>query len=76
MLDQVIQVSINEPDLEFVYVGDDAIDPLQKAQTLKILVSAGIKTRDEAPAELGLGGERTKREQILDGLRRSCYGLI
>jgi len=47
----------NEPDLEFVWVGDDAIDPLQQAQTLNILVSAGIKTREEARAELGLGGE-------------------
>jgi hypothetical protein len=56
-LDQVIQVAMNEPELEFVWVGDDAIDPLQQAQTLNILVSAGIKTRDEARAELGLGGE-------------------
>jgi hypothetical protein len=56
-LDQVIQVAMNEPDLEFVWVGDDAIDPLQQAQTLNILVTAGIKTRDEARAELGLGGE-------------------
>jgi hypothetical protein len=58
-LDQVIQVAMNEPDLEFVWVGDDAIDPLQQAQTLNILVTAGIKTRDEARAELGLGGEGT-----------------
>ena len=56
-LDLVIQVAMNEPDLEFVWVGDDAIDPLQQAQTLNILVSAGIKTREEARAELGLGGE-------------------
>ncbi len=56
-LDRVIQVAMNEPDLEFVWVGDDAIDPLQQAQTLNILVSAGIKTREEARAELGLGGE-------------------
>jgi hypothetical protein len=54
-LDHVIQVAMNEPDLEFAWVGDDAIDPLQQAQTLSILVSAGIKTRDEARAELGLG---------------------
>ena len=57
-LDQVIQVSMGEPDLEFVWVGDDAIDPLQQAQTLNILVSAGIKTREEARAELGLGGRK------------------
>ena len=55
-LDLVIQVCMNEPDLEFVWVGDDAIDPLQQAQTLNILVTAGIKTREEARAELGLGG--------------------
>ena len=46
---------MNEPGLEFVWVGDDAVDPLQQAQTLKILVGAGIKTREEARAELGLG---------------------
>ena len=54
-LDQVIQVCLGEPSLEFVWVGDDAVDPLQQAQTLNILVSAGIKTREEARAELGLG---------------------
>src|SRR5271166_4224848 len=30
-LDQAIQVSMGEPSLEFVWVGDDAIDPLQQA---------------------------------------------
>jgi hypothetical protein len=54
-LDHVIQVGMNEPGLEFVWVGDDAVDPLQQAQTLNILVSAGIKTREEARADLGLG---------------------
>jgi hypothetical protein len=54
-LDHVIQECMNEPGLEFVWVGDDAIDPLEQAQTLNILVSAGIKTREEAPADLGLG---------------------
>jgi hypothetical protein len=49
---------MGERDLEFVWVGDDAIDPLQQAQTLNILVSAGIKTREEARAELGLGGAK------------------
>ena len=46
---------MNEPGLEFVWVGDDAVDPLEQAQTLQILVNAGIKTREEARAELGLG---------------------
>jgi hypothetical protein len=54
-LDRVIQECMSEPALEFVWVGDDAIDPLQQAQTLQILVGAGIKTREEAKAELGLG---------------------
>ena len=45
---------MNEPGLEFVWVGDDAVDPLQQAQTLQILVGAGIKTREEARADLGL----------------------
>jgi len=48
---------MGEPDLEFVWFGDEAVDPLQQAQTLNILVTAGIKTREEARAELGLGGE-------------------
>ena len=55
-LDEVIQVCLGEQNLEFVWVGDDAVDPLLQAQTLEILVSAGIKTREEARAELGLGG--------------------
>jgi phage portal protein BeeE len=53
-LDRVIQTYLGAPDLEFVWVGDDALDPLQQAQTLQILVGAGIKTKDEARAELGL----------------------
>jgi hypothetical protein len=56
-LDHVICVCMNEPGLEFVWVGDDAVDPLEQAQTLQILVSAGIKTREEARADLGLGPE-------------------
>ncbi len=56
-LDHVIQVYLGDPDLEFVWVGDDAIDPLQQAQTLNILVGAGIKTVAEARADLGLAPE-------------------
>jgi hypothetical protein len=56
-LDHVICVCMNEPGLEFVWVGDDAVDPLEQAQTLQILVSAGIKTREEARADLGLAPE-------------------
>ena len=54
MLDRVVQVCLKAPDLEFAWVGDDAVDPLQQAQTIAILVNAGIKTRDEARVELGL----------------------
>jgi Phage portal protein len=53
-LDCVIQDCMAEPGLEFVWVGDDAVDPLEQAQTLQILVGAGIKTREEARADLGL----------------------
>jgi hypothetical protein len=53
-LDHVIHVCMNEPGLEFVWDGDDAIDPLEQAQTLNILVGAGIKTREEARVDLGL----------------------
>jgi hypothetical protein len=56
-LDQVVQVYLKQADLEFVWVGDDAVDPLEQAQTLNILVSAGIKTREEARADLGLAPE-------------------
>ena len=55
---------MGEPNLEFVWVGDDAVDPLQQAQTLQILVSAGIKTREEARAELGLGGDEARRRRL------------
>jgi hypothetical protein len=55
---------LNQPDLEFVWVGDDAVDPLQQAQTLNILVGAGIKTREEARADLGLAPEGGKSEGL------------
>ena len=35
------------------------VDPLQQAQTLSILVGAGIKTKEEARADLGLAPEPT-----------------
>ena len=56
-LDEIVQVHLKQPDLEFIWVGDDAVDPLQQAQTLNILVTAGIKTREEARAGLGLATE-------------------
>jgi hypothetical protein len=57
VLDEIVQVCLKQPDLEFAWVGDDAVDPLQQAQTLSLLVGAGIKTREEARAELGLAPE-------------------
>jgi len=59
VLDTIVQVSLNQPALEFAWVGDDAVDPLQQAQTLSLLVGAGIKTREEARADLGLTREES-----------------
>ena len=60
-LDCVIQECMNEPGFEFVWVDDDAVDPLEQAQTLQILVGAGIKTREEARADLGLAPAAGRR---------------
>ena len=57
-LDRVVQACLKQPDLEFAWVGDDAVDSLQQAQTIAILVNAGVKTRDEARADLGLAGAK------------------
>jgi hypothetical protein len=53
-LDRVIGDCFGDPDLEFCWVGDDAVDPLQQAQTIATLVGAGVKTVAEARVELGL----------------------
>ncbi len=58
-LDHVIRECMNEPGLEFVWVGDDAIDPLEQAQTLQILVGAGIKARRHGVLT---GGKRSLRK--------------
>ncbi len=42
-LDHVIHECMNEPGLEFVWVGDDAIDPLEQAQTLKFWSPPGSR---------------------------------
>ena len=77
-LDHVIQECMNEPGLEFVLVGDDAVDPLEQAQTLQILVGAGIKTREEARADLGLAptAQRQRRPRPWDGpqMRHPTHG--
>ena len=48
-LDHVICVCMNEPGLEFVWVGDDAVDPLEQAQTVKIFPSRGRHGARHAP---------------------------
>ena len=55
-LDGAIQDCMAEPDLEFVWVGDDAIDPLEQAQTLNILVS---RRDQDARGSAGRPGPRT-----------------
>ena len=55
VMDRLIGGCFAEPDLEFYWVGDDAVDPMEQAQTISILVGAGVKTVAEARAELGLG---------------------
>ena len=69
---------MNEPELEFVWVGDDAIDPLEQAQTLQILVGAGIKTREEARADLGLApaGGQAAGSRATMRRRRDCESSI
>ena len=75
-LDRAVQVCLKEPDLEFAWVGDDGVDPLQQAQTIAILVNAGVKTRDEARVELGLAGAKTvaKYNHNHDELERFTTG--
>jgi hypothetical protein len=51
-LDEIIQTYLAESDLEIAWVGDDAVDPPQQAQTLNILAGAGVKTIAEARAAL------------------------
>ena len=75
-LDHVICVCMNEPSLEFVWVGDDAVDPLEQAQTLKIFTSSGRhgarhapNWASQSPPTPAIPGVRTKREHLLDRLR-------
>ena len=74
-LDHVIQECMAEPGLEFVWVGDDAVDPLEQAQTLNILVAAGIKTREEARADLGLAPAGGKTPVAEDGASKALRKL-
>jgi hypothetical protein len=63
----------DKPALEFVWVGDDAVDPLQQAQTLNILVSAGIKDARGgvgAGADGGQGARQGAGDNAPTGLRK------
>ena len=57
-LDRVIQDCMGEPSLEFVWVGDDAIDPLQQAQTLQILYRPGSRRARRRGRSWGWGRRR------------------
>jgi hypothetical protein len=75
-LDHVICACMNEPSLEFVWVGDDAVDPLEQAQTLETWSARGSRPphrRLNRPLSPAIPRERTKREHFLDRLRRSWH---
>ena len=61
---------MNEPALEFVWVGDDAIDPLEQAQTLNILVAAGHQ--DARGGAGGSGAGADGRRSRAKPHRRCC----
>jgi hypothetical protein len=71
ILDRMINVYMNEPSVEFAFNDEDENDPLEQAQTLQVLVSAGIKNRDEARDDLGLeaipGGDGEEYNVTLGG---------
>ena len=67
-LDRVIQVCMGERGLEFVWVGDDAIDPLQQAQTLQDL---GLGWDQDARGGAGRVGARGRGE---GGAKRRTAG--
>ena len=62
LIDRVIAEDFAAPDLEFAWTEAGGTDMAALAQTNKLLVAAGIKTVNEARAELGLdpipGGDR------------------
>jgi hypothetical protein len=87
-LDDVIQGLLGHSNLEFVWTGDDNIDPLEQAQTDQILTSCGIKSIDEARIERGLdpyGIPPTVSTQVtpllesiqqqLDSMKRAASGV-
>ncbi len=68
-LDHVIQSCMNEPGLELVSGRRQRHRPTGTTQTLNILATAGIKTRDEARDDLGLGPVGAERKS--HGIQRN-----
>jgi hypothetical protein len=54
LVDGVILGEFAAPDLEFAWADERAVDPMAAAQIAQIYVQAGIKSVDEARAEIGL----------------------
>jgi hypothetical protein len=71
-LDHVIQECMNEPGLEFVWVGDDAVDPQHSHQRRR----QDACWRPDHPPSSAIPGVRTKREHFLDRLRRSWHSQL
>jgi len=54
LMDRIIREFFGEPDLEFAWQDDEAIDPLVRAQVHQIYIAAGVLTPNEVRQELGL----------------------
>jgi len=54
VMDRVLRDFFGAEDLEFGWVDEEALDPLEKAQVHQIYVAAGILTADEVREEMGL----------------------
>ena len=65
-LDHIVQVCLKQPDLEFAWVGDDAVDPLQQAQTLSISGRRGDQDEGGGAGGFGAGAGA----DVAAGLRR------
>jgi HK97 family phage portal protein len=72
LIDRVIGQVLGWQDLEFAWADTLPADPAQQAQILTAYVAAGIKTRNEARAQLGLdpvaGGDVAEVEAAKPGL--------
>ena len=54
LLNEVLRVWFQRPDLQFRFVFGEAENRLQRAQEDQLLIDAGVKTQDEARIERGL----------------------